>query len=314
VVQRIIPTAIQKRGLTVAAAAKILGVSRQALDSVLNGRAKVTPKMATCLGRSFPEISPELLLQDRGEAELNLVRAKHSRIFAIRSRHIQEWASQARSRGELPELIRRLIRQDGNGQIEFSFPADEEIKRKGWDGTVFNHGPATANVPTGRSYWEVSTDASPLKKAEKDYQNRLAEADKDATVVFVTARGWESRARWEGEKRREGSWREVRALDSADLEEWLEGKPTVAYWFGGLLGICHPGIQSLEEFWEELRVIPPRGLTFEMVEAGRRTELEAFRERLQNGPWPIQVVSDSVEESLAFVAAGLQTPSLVDFH
>ena len=314
--RRSIRNAIRERGLTITDAAHLLGVSRQALDSVLNGRSKITPKMAACLGRSFPEISPELLLQDRRESELNLVRAKHSGAFAIRSRHIQDWASQPRSRGELPELIRRLIRQGGNGQIQVGFPAGEEIKRKGWDGFVFNPGPATAYVPAGRSYWEVSTQANPRKKAGEDYQKRLAEADKDSSIVFVTARAWESKSRmpWEREKNLEGKWRKVRTLDVSDLEEWLEGEPAVAYWFGGLLGIRHPGIQPLEEFWEELRVTPRHGLTFGMVEAGRAAELEAFRKRLQSGPWPIQLVSDSVEESLAFVAAGLQNPSLVDFH
>ena len=314
--QRTIRNAIRERGLTITKAAQLIGVSRQALDSVLNGRSKITPKMAACLGRSFPEISPELLLQDRRESELNLVRAKHSRVFAIRSRDIQHWASRERSRGELPELIRRLIRQGGNGQIQFSFPAGEEIKRKGWDGIVFNHGPATSYVPAGRSYWEVSTQSNPPKKAEQDYQNRLAEADKDASIVFVTARAWESKSRtpWVRQKNIERKWREVRTLDSSDLEEWLEGEPAVAYWFGGLLGVRHPGIQPLEEFWDELRVTPRHGLTFGMVEAGRQTEIEEFRKRVANEQWPIQVVSDSVEESLAFVAAGLQNSSLVEFH
>ena len=40
-------------GLTVTAAAKVLGVSRQALNNLLNAKAGVTPKMAIRLEKAF---------------------------------------------------------------------------------------------------------------------------------------------------------------------------------------------------------------------------------------------------------------------
>jgi addiction module HigA family antidote len=40
-------------GLTVTAAAKVLGVSRQALNNLLNGKAGVTPEMAIRLEKAF---------------------------------------------------------------------------------------------------------------------------------------------------------------------------------------------------------------------------------------------------------------------
>ena len=40
-------------GLTVTAAAKVLGVSRQALNNVLNAKAGVTPEMAIRLEKAF---------------------------------------------------------------------------------------------------------------------------------------------------------------------------------------------------------------------------------------------------------------------
>jgi antitoxin HigA-1 len=44
---------IQAHGLTVTAAAKVLGVSRQALSSLLNGQADLTGDMALRLERAF---------------------------------------------------------------------------------------------------------------------------------------------------------------------------------------------------------------------------------------------------------------------
>ena len=40
-------------GLTVTAAAKVLGVSRQALNNLVNGKAGVTPEMAIRLEKAF---------------------------------------------------------------------------------------------------------------------------------------------------------------------------------------------------------------------------------------------------------------------
>ena len=40
-------------GLTVTAAAKVLGVSRQALNNLVNGKAGVTPEMAIQLEKAF---------------------------------------------------------------------------------------------------------------------------------------------------------------------------------------------------------------------------------------------------------------------
>ena len=40
-------------GLTVTAAAKVLGVSRQALNNLLNGKSGVTPEMAIRLEKAF---------------------------------------------------------------------------------------------------------------------------------------------------------------------------------------------------------------------------------------------------------------------
>lgn len=44
---------LEPLGLTVTEAAKVLGVSRQALDSIVNGKAGISPEMAIRLDKAF---------------------------------------------------------------------------------------------------------------------------------------------------------------------------------------------------------------------------------------------------------------------
>ena len=53
---------LEPLGLSVTAGAKVLGVSRQALSSLVNGRARVTPEMAVRLAKAF-DTNPELWIR-----------------------------------------------------------------------------------------------------------------------------------------------------------------------------------------------------------------------------------------------------------
>ena len=53
---------LEPLGLSVTAGAKALGVSRQALSSLVNGRARVTPEMAVRLAKAF-DTNPELWIR-----------------------------------------------------------------------------------------------------------------------------------------------------------------------------------------------------------------------------------------------------------
>jgi len=68
---------LELAGLTVTAAAKALGVSRQALNNVINGQAAISPEMAIRLEKSFA-CSAETWLQL--QAEYDIARAKRLRI------------------------------------------------------------------------------------------------------------------------------------------------------------------------------------------------------------------------------------------
>ena len=54
---------IDPAGLTVTAAAAVLGVSRQSLSELLNGRAGISPEMAVRLSKAFGGSTESWLLQ-----------------------------------------------------------------------------------------------------------------------------------------------------------------------------------------------------------------------------------------------------------
>ena len=66
-------------GLTVTAAAKILGVTRQALNNVVNEKAGISPEMAIRLSKAFGS-TPETWLRMQSAYDLAVARKTASRI------------------------------------------------------------------------------------------------------------------------------------------------------------------------------------------------------------------------------------------
>jgi antitoxin HigA-1 len=76
---------LQPLGLTVTAAAKILGVSRQALNNLVNERAGISPEMAIRLAKAFGSTAQTWM---RMQLNYDLARALRSR-RKIRVRRVQ---------------------------------------------------------------------------------------------------------------------------------------------------------------------------------------------------------------------------------
>ena len=66
-------------GLSITAAARILGVSRQALNNLVNGHAGISPEMAVRLSKAFGG-SPEVWLGMQMEYDLAQVMRRADRI------------------------------------------------------------------------------------------------------------------------------------------------------------------------------------------------------------------------------------------
>jgi antitoxin HigA-1 len=74
---------LQPLGLTVTAAASILGVTRQALNNLLNGKAGISPEMAFRLSKAFGS-SPETWLLLQMHYDLAQVRKRKQKITVNR--------------------------------------------------------------------------------------------------------------------------------------------------------------------------------------------------------------------------------------
>jgi addiction module HigA family antidote len=74
---------VEPLGLTITEAARVLGVTRQALNNVVNGKAGVSPEMAVRLSKAFGG-SPELSL--RLQANYDLAQLRQDRIDVKRYR------------------------------------------------------------------------------------------------------------------------------------------------------------------------------------------------------------------------------------
>ena len=305
--QQVIP-----KGMTVTKAAELLGVGRPALSNFLNGKASLSPEMALRLERSFDAERENLLdLQARFNRREDAVRhpiiagAHAPLLVSIKAENINNWASRIKARSELPALLRRLIQSTGRDLIRVDFPAYDNAERPGWDGIVETSTP-TPWIPIGKSGWEFGCSQTPHTKAEDDYKSRMRSVPpterRERIFIFVTPRNWHGKKIWAKEKAKLGDWKDVRAYDASDLEQWLEQSTPTQVWFAERLGNPVVGYRSLDRCWFEWAEACEPSLSpmlFNMIVQDSSTNFERW---LKEPPkQPFIVTADSREESLAFL-------------
>ena len=122
------------------------------------------------------------------------------------------------------------------------------------DGRRVESGSTTPWIPMGRSGWEFGVNDNPSKKANDDYKARtnsipLSERQ-ETTFVFVTTRNWRGKEGWIKSKKEKAEWKDVKAYDASDLEQWIEQSICAQIWFGEQVGISDNHILSLDQCWE----------------------------------------------------------------
>ncbi|WP_181183307.1 hypothetical protein [Mesorhizobium sp. B3-1-7] len=230
----------------------------------------------------------------------------------VTATQIASWANTTPAQAELPRLLRRLIHSVST-VTQMAMPAGESVALPGFDGELHSE-TGNAWVPVGHSCWELSCRADSITKANEDFAKRTSatspEIRAERSFVAVTARRWAAKSRWRDEKIAEGSWKDVRAYDADDLEQWLEQCPAVALAFGEELGIVGPGVESLAAYLEKWgaqctpKIMSAALLTGRIDQA---TKLVHRVERIRGGTAtePLAIKADSVEEAVAFTAAAL---------
>jgi len=237
-----------------------------------------------------------------------------------KANQIADWANTAAGQRDLPRLVRRLAYLNGT-TTSLAVPSGESTSQPGWDGELHSR-EGNAWVPAGYSCWEVSCQATVATKANGDFQKRTreypSEYKQERSYVFVTARKWPGKSRWVETMRAKTDWKDVRAYDADDLEQWLEQSPAVALAFAEELGLTGHGVESLSTYLDKWLSQTDPALSASAVLTGRSEQSARSLEKIgtptdDSNHVPISLKADSVEEATAFAAASLiQQEALAD--
>lgn len=317
-----VKSSIITNGLTTAAAARKLGIGRQALHTFLSGKSRLSAEMAANLEREFGADAAALLKMqsdlDEKEALAGATRQNASGYLKITAAEIEQWTDAQRisSRSILPVLVRRLIHTTTDGLTELDFHGHEEAERKGWDGEVTTE-TGSSKVPSGKSGWELSSSNALPAKPTADIEGREKALSKPTrkgmAFVFVTGRRWEGKEKWAAARRVSGAWKDVRAYDADDLAQWLEQSPATQIWFAEQIGKPTNFVKSLGQAWNEWSLACDPAIPASLFESSisqYRTTLDSWL--ADAGQRPLIVAADSVAEGLAFLSQSLPAKSADD--
>lgn len=308
-------------GLSVKAAAKLLGVGRPALSNLLNGNAALSPEMAFRLETTFGASHVDLMqkqaefdsYQSRTSAQSVAVRAFVPSFLKITARDIERWAEgnlEARSR--LAVFLRRLVHSTGRDLTLVDFPGYDNAEKNGWDGRV-DAAASTPWIPAGKSGWEFGCNEEPKQKADGDYSARIKSTPtherEEMHFLFVTPRKWNGKEKWLKEKAALGEWSSVRAYDASDIEQWLEQSISAQGWFAEQTGVPVEGVASLEEQWRVWASVTVPELSAELFAPSVEHHRQSLKSWLENEPSaPLIVCGDSKLEALAFLRCIFASP------
>lgn len=308
-------TILTPKGLSVLAAAKQVGVGRPAFSNFVNGNAAVSSEMAARIEFAFG-VSAQVLLDRQAAYDVASAKTKGAPgaakryvvpLLAMKANEIETWVDHnivARSR--LAVFLRTLVNSTGTGLTTVDFPGNDDAERPGWDGEVEAQAP-TQWIPEGASGWEFGTNQDPKAKADGDFTKSIdvtvQEERKDKTFVFVTPRRWPGKQAWTKTKQATKLWKDVRAYDASDLEQWLEQSIPGQVWLANETRRPSKGARSLDQCWHDWSQIANPPLVGSLFAAAIDEARRAMKFRLSSAPGkPIVIAADSVAEALAFLA------------
>lgn len=303
-------------GTSVKKAAELLGLGRPALSNFLNGKARLSQQMALRLQKTFGVDSGQLLAMQSAFDQQNarpvarsIAVKKHvPNYLKIAALQLQGWADGIDARSLLPVLLRRLAHTAASGLSEVDFPGYDNSQRPGWDGWIVAE-EVSPWVPAGKSGWEFGCNKNPKNKADEDYGARTngdslsPDERSQITFIFVTPRMWPGKTKWVKTKNAEGLWKEVRAYDASDLEQWIEQSIPASAWLAEQLGISTQGIMSLDECWARWSLATEPQLSRKLFDPATEQYSEQIKGWLDKSPEnPRVIAADSERESLAFLS------------
>lgn len=301
--------------LSVTAAAKLVGVGRPALSNFLNGHVSTTPEMASRIEVAFGIPSQNLLdMQAAYDAAQTKSKAAPSNaipyvapFLGIKAVEIEAWVERnIAARIRLSVLLRTLVNSTGSGITKIDFPGNDDAERPGWDGYVDATQP-TQWIPDGLSGWEFGTNKDITSKADGDFAKSVKANTKtemkQTTFIFVTPRHWSGKNKWIEDNKAKSLWKDVRAYDSSDLEQWIEQSISAQAWFANETHHPSQGVCTLDKCWVDWANIASTPLSGSLFKSAIDSAQRIVPARLSKLPdEPIVIAADSAEEGLAFLA------------
>lgn len=304
---------LKPKNMKVTEVAKVLGVGRPAFSNFLNGNSALSPDMAARIERAFGIPAQKLHdLQAAFDAASTKGAPANTNVYVppflgIVANEIESWANNnIRARARLSVFLRTLVNSTGIGLTKVDFPGNDDAERSGWDGFV-TASEGTPWIPEGQSGWEFGCNKEPKDKADDDYAKSIKAVDKfkrsNTTFVFVTPRRWPGKTQWINDRKAEGQWKDIRAYDASDLEQWLEQSIAGQIWFANETNRPSNSTRSLDRCWVDWAQVTaspfPKALFKDAVD-GAKSTMESI---LAKDPEePIVITADSTEEAVAFLA------------
>jgi addiction module HigA family antidote len=302
--------------MSVTKAAELIGVGRPALSNLLNGNAALSAEMATRLEKAFNCPRNDLLeMQAKYDADQakNKSAPADTKSFVppflgIKANQIDEWVNHNISaRTRVAVFLRMLVHSTGRALSKVDFPGNDDAERPGWDGFV-DAGEGTPWVPAGPSGWEFGTNKNVKAKADGDFEKSVKALSKkkereNTTFVFVTPRRWPGKDAWIEAARAKGLWKDVRAYDAGDLEQWVQQSLSAQAWFASETNIPAQNVRSLDKCWTDWANVAQPALTGSLFSSAIEATKGIMLSRLSNpSAGPTVIAADSTEEALAFLA------------
>jgi addiction module HigA family antidote len=302
-------------GMNVTKAAQQLEISRPTLSNFLNGKAELSGEMAARLEAAFGVPARKLLdVQSDWEAAKSKRRSSPSiksyvpPFLQIRASRIEDWGSSGIApRQRLSVFLRTLANSTTSGLTKADFPGNDNSEREGWDGEVLAE-QGNPWVPEGHSGWEFGVTQDVKGKADGDFTKSVkavpAKERRGMTFVFVTPRTWSGKAAWVKARQKDKLWKDVRAYDASDLEQWLEQSIAGQAWFASETGQDAQGAISLDHAERDWGADCEPPLTPALFTDGVNSAKGTLTRVLAaDHHKPAVIVADSKDEALAFLSA-----------
>lgn len=232
----------------------------------------------------------------------------------IKANDIISWSETIDARSQFAVLLRKLIHSTHQNLKQINFSGNDDSQRAGWDGFL-EADEGNAWIPAGKSGWEFGVDKKVKNKADGDIEKSIqAMGDEcsDITFVFVTTRRWDGKNNWIKEQKNRNVWKDVRAYDASDLEQWLEQSAVTQIWFLEQINRPTTGVMSLECYWEKWANVSEPALCPELFKSNIEKYQNEIKNKINNPHHPILMTADSTGEGIAFVSQVFNCDDFLD--